>query len=199
MIGAVILAAGESRRMGTQKLLLNIDEKPMIEHVVCSFKSVDKLIVVLGHEPEKLTPILKKLGVRHAINKNYSEGMVSTFKVGLESLKDCKAVFLGLGDQPFVDGNYLRKAIEAWNNGAKVVSPVHNGKKGHPVLFDQSLFAEILGLGEGEFVRDVIHRHADSHELIEAGRWAITDVDTPESFRAIKEMKFTSSCATLSL
>lgn len=188
MVGAVILAAGESQRMGEPKLLMKIGRKRMIERVIDSFRdAVDDLVVVLGYNPENLVPILKQLGVRWVINKNYREGMVSSFKAGLEGLKGCDAVFLALGDQPFVDRDFLSKAIDAWRVGAKVVSPVYKGKKGHPVLFDRSLFDEILALQKNEFIRDVIHRHGENHRVIEAGEWAVTDLDTPESLRVLME------------
>jgi len=191
MVGAVILAAGESRRMGRPKLLLRIKGKRMIEWVVDSFNGVvDELVVVLGHDPESLIPTLEELGTRWVVNENYQEGMVSSFKKGLERLKNCDAVFLALGDQPLVDRDFLMKAVDAWKGGAKIVSPVYKGKKGHPVLFDQSLFDEILSLQEHEMIRDVIHRHGDKHHLVEAGEWVVTDLDTPESFRKFMKEKY---------
>lgn len=188
MIGAVILAAGESRRMGVQKLILDINGKPMIERVIEPFKLiVDEIIVVLGHKPEKLVPFLEKLGVKWTINFNYQEGMVSTFKKGLKKLENLDAVFLALGDQPFVDRDFLIKAMESWKSGAKVVSPIFKGKKGHPVLFDRSLFGEILALGKNQFIRDVIHKHKDDFRAIESGDWAVTDLDTPEDLEALRK------------
>ncbi|MDI6884009.1 MAG: nucleotidyltransferase family protein [Hadesarchaea archaeon] len=183
MVGVVILAAGESQRMGEPKLLMEIKGKRMIEWVIDSFSgAVDDLVVVLGHKPENLIPTLEKLGTRWTVNKNYREGMVSSFKEGLKKLKDHDAVFLALGDQPFVDQDFLVKAIDVWKTGAKIVSPVFKGKKGHPVLFDRSLFDEILLLQKHEMIRDVTHRHDSEHYLIEAGEWAVIDLDTPESF-----------------
>jgi molybdenum cofactor cytidylyltransferase len=111
--------------------------------------------------------------------------MVSSFKKGLDELKHCDAVFLALGDQPFVDRYFLLKAIDTWKGGAKIVSPVYEGKKGHPVLFDKSLFDEILSLEKQEMIRDVIHRHESEHHLVEAGEWAIIDVDTPETLEQL--------------
>ncbi len=95
------------------------------------------------------------------------------------------AVFLALGDQPFVDRYFLLKAIEVWKGGAKIVSPVHKGKKGHPVLFDKNLFDEILSLEKQGMIRGVIHRHESEHHLVEAGEWAIIDVDTPETLKQL--------------
>jgi molybdenum cofactor cytidylyltransferase len=170
--------------MGRQKLLLSIEGKPMIERVADSFKDVaDELVVVLGHRPEKLIPTLEKLGIRWVVNENYREGMVSSFKSGLRELKGCDAVFLALGDQPFIEKEFLLKAIRAWKAGAKIVSPVYEGKKGHPVLFDKSLFGEIFSLQKHEMVRDVIHRHKNEHHLIEAREWAVIDLDTLEAVK----------------
>ena len=188
MIGAVILAAGESKRMGAQKLLLEVKGKPLIERVVDSFRGiVDEIIVVLGHEPEKLIPTLEKLGVNWVVNLNYREGMASSFKEGIRKMKEFGAVFLALGDQPIVDRYFLVKAIDAWKHGAKIVSPVYKGRKGHPVLFDRSLFDEVLKLGKNQLISDVIHRHEGDHKVIEAGEWAVTDLDTPESLQALRE------------
>jgi molybdenum cofactor cytidylyltransferase len=187
VIGAVILAAGESRRMGKPKPLLKIGDKMLIEMVLDAFRVVDDIIVVLGHEPERLIQVLQRLRVKWTVNPNYPEGMTSSFKEGLKKFEKFDAVFLALCDQPIVDRDFLAKAIDAWKAGAKIVSPVHNSKKGHPVLFDRNLFEEILALKNGELIRDVIHRHEKDHRLIEAGEWAVTDIDTPESLREFKE------------
>lgn len=189
MIGVVILAAGESKRMGEPKLLLQIEGKPMIERVVNSFEGVaDKLVVVLGHQPEKLIPTLERLGIRWVVNENYQEGMASSFKTGLHELQGCDTVFLALGDQPFVEKGFLLKAIEMWKTGARIVSPVYEGKKGHPVLFDKSLFDEIFSLQRHEMIRDVIHRHENEHCLVEAGGWAVIDLDTPEAAKHLPSL-----------
>jgi len=186
MIGAIVLAAGESRRMGEPKLLVKIKGKPMVEWVIDSFRgTVEDIVVVLGHKPEVVKLVLEKLGVRWVVNENYAEGMVSSFKRGLDELKHCDAVFLALGDQPFVDRYFLLKAIDVWKGGAKIVSPVYKDKKGHPVLFDKSLFDEILSLEKQEMIRDVIHRHESEHHLVEAGEWAVVDVDTPETLEQL--------------
>jgi molybdenum cofactor cytidylyltransferase len=187
VIGAVILAAGESRRMGKSKPLLKIGGKYLIERALDAFDLVDRIIVVLGHEPERLIQVLQKLGVNWTVNPNYREGMTSSFKEGLKKFKKFDAVFLALCDQPTVNPDFLAKAIDAWKRGVKVVSPMYKGKKGHPVLFDRSLFEEILALKNGELIRDVIHRHEKDHYLIEAGEWAVIDIDTPDSLREFKE------------
>jgi len=188
MIGAVVLAAGESERMGKNKLLLEFEGKKVIELVIDALRGVvDDIIVVLGHKPERLIPILKGHGVRWTVNENYREGMTSSFKKGLRETKDSEAVFLVLGDQPSINRNFLIGMIWAWKEkGAKIVSPVYKGKKGHPVLFDKRLFDEIMTLQKGEIIRNIIHRHSDELHLIEAEEWAVMDMDTPEGFNKMK-------------
>ncbi|MGQ9788656.1 MAG: nucleotidyltransferase family protein [Candidatus Hadarchaeaceae archaeon] len=187
MIGALILGAGESRRMGTQKLLLEIRGRPMLEWAIESFKGiVDEIVVVLGHRPDILIPLLERLGVKWTVNVEYSGGMITSVKEGLRVLKELEAVFVALGDQPFVEVDFLKKAIETWKNGAKIVCPIFKGKKGHPVLFDRSLFDEILSLGKDQFLRDVIHRHKKDLRTIESGEWSVTDIDTPEGLETFK-------------
>jgi len=190
MIGVAILAAGESKRMGKNKLLLEVEGKRVIEWTVNSFKGIaDDIVIVLGHKPRDLIPALKELGVRWTVNKSYEEGMASSFKEGIRELRNCGAAFLALGDQPFVDRDFLKKAIDVWKRRrARIVSPVYEGKKGHPVLFDRSLFGEILSLERHETIRDVIHRHVDELHLVKAGKWSIMDMDTPEDF--VKLMSF---------
>jgi len=186
VIGAIVLAAGESKRMGEPKPLVKIKGKRMIEWVICSFEgTADDIIVVLGHEPEAVKPVLEKLGVQWVVNENYHEGMASSFKKGLKELEGCDAVFLALGDQPLIDRDFLKRAIGVWKGGAKIVSPVYKGKKGHPVLFDKSLFSEILSLKKQETVRDIIHRHTGELQLIEAEKWALVDIDTPGDLQKI--------------
>lgn len=188
MIGAIILAAGKSERMGASKMLQEIAGKKVIELVIDPFKGIaDEIVVVLGHAPEKLVDLIWRLGVKWVVNQNYERGMTSSFQRGLREVENCEAAFLVLGDQPCVERDFLVEMINAWaDNKAKIVSPVYRGKKGHPVLFDRSLFDEIIHLPEKEIIRDVMHRHVGDILLLEAGEWSIMDMDTSEDFERMK-------------
>jgi len=175
--------------MGKFKPLITIDGKPLLQRVIESLvKEVDKIVVVLGYNAEKIIPILNRLNTKYVINQEYQKGMTSSFQTGLSELMDCKAVFLVLGDQPYIDSKFLKKAKQKWETGAKLVSPVYKGKKGHPVLIDHSLFLEFLELGKDRQIRDVIKTHQNEHVLIEADRWCIVDLDVPEDLAIIEEI-----------
>lgn len=98
------------------------------------------------------------------------------------------AAFLILGDEPILDNNFLNAMIQHMENSrgrALLVSPIHKGKKGHPLLVHKQLFSEILGLEKTETMRDVVHRHADRLLTIAAPEWTIMDIDTPEDYARI--------------
>jgi molybdenum cofactor cytidylyltransferase len=129
--------------------------------------------------------VIEKLPAKYTINRRYQEGMASSFKAGLRELRGCDAVFLVLGDQPRVAHVFLRKAVKAWREGARIVSPVFKNRKGHPVLIDRSLFPEFLSLAKDGQIREVIEEHRDEHVLIKAGEWAVKDLDYPEDLAGL--------------
>ena len=189
-VGAVILAAGESSRMGKNKLLMEIEGKEVIERVRDEVdEAVNEIIFVLGHNPSKNIPKLKEMNANWIINDEYENGMTWSFVKGLEALKgkDLDAVMLVLGDQPLIEGKFLQKMVKEWKDKSGIISPIHKGKKGHPVLFDKKYFDEILSLPKDGIIRDVIHANDDELHLLEAPKWAIMDMDTPEDFEEVKE------------
>ena len=187
MIAAIVLAAGMSRRMGKPKLLLKLNGETIIEHIVKELQQsdVDSIVVVLGHNPQQLMDLLSNYSVKIVLNKNYKEGMTSSFKTGLREVKDtADAALLVLGDQPFISHRLINKLIAAYkeSQGTKIVSPIYQGKKGHPVLFDKSLFDEILALPPDKYIRDVIHNHYTEIVTVPWDKGIILDVDTPEDY-----------------
>ena len=187
MIAAIVLAAGMSQRMGKPKLLLKLNGDTIIEHIIKELQqsSVDSIIVVLGHNPQPLKELLSSYSVKTVINENYKEGMTSSFKVGLNEVKDtADAALLVLGDQPFISHTLINKLIDTYKktSEAKIVSPIYEGKKGHPVLFDKSLFDEILSLPPDKYIREVIHNHYDELATIPWDKGTILDIDTPEDY-----------------
>jgi molybdenum cofactor cytidylyltransferase len=189
MTAAVVLAAGKSERMGQNKLLMQLKNNTLLETILNAVAAtdIDTTVVVLGHKPQEIIdaiePKLKKLTT--VINENYEQGMTSSFQKGLREVLFADGAFLILGDELIPDPSLLNIIIHEMESNlgkALIVSPIHNGKKGHPLLFHRRLFDEILNLRRNETIRDVVHRHADRLITVEAPEWTIMDVDTPEDF-----------------
>ena len=190
-VSAVVLAAGKSERMGENKLLLEIGGYTTLDLLLNALKNsrIDEILVVLGHRSNELRPIVESHGIQEVFNPDYELGMASSFKAGLKKVSG-DAVFLCLGDQPILNPEMLDKMISVMMDNPKtwIVSPVHKGLKGHPVLFKNNLFQEILSLGPTAQLKDVIIRNEDRHIEIQGDIWCTLDVDTPEDFGKIKEI-----------
>ena len=192
IIGAVVLAAGKSERMGQNKLFLSLNGKALIDNILDAVAAagIDEQVIVLGHKPEQvieaIKPRLRTLKI--AVNEDYEQGMTSSFQKGLQLLPYVDAAFLVLGDEPIFDPNFLKLMVQQMENSqgkALIVSPIHKGKKGHPLLFHRQLFAEILNLKNPQTIREIVHRYADRLLTIEAPQWTIMDIDTPEDYARI--------------
>ncbi len=192
---AVVLAAGRSDRMGKNKLLLRLGGKRLIDHNLDALEAsnIDEIVVVLGHEPEGSIAALKpRLNhIRIVINEEYEDGMSSSLKTGLNQTKNADAVLLVLGDQPILDYKLINEMIKIMEDKilrALIVSPVHEGKKGHPLLFSKELFIEIMNLKKNETIRDIVHKHSDALIMIESDEWTLTDIDTPIDFKKAEKL-----------
>lgn len=194
MIGAIVLAAGFSRRMGRLKPLLPFGDKPMLARVVENLLTCDgiaSVIVVTGHESAQIQEALGECGeVRFAHNNAYADGMLSSVQCGVRALPPgCAAFFLVLGDQPVVHPATLDNLLKVWREtDPPLVLPVWNGRRGHPVLFSRRCIPEILALNDGATLKHVVQLH--SADLVEAqveDEAVLHDVDTPEDYeRALR-------------
>jgi molybdenum cofactor cytidylyltransferase len=193
-IVAIVLAAGKSQRMGRNKLLLRIGKKTIIERILEALKKVKntQIIVVLGHEKSKIESFLKNKvnNIKIIVNHEYEKGMISSFQAGIKAAKNnVDAAFLVLGDQLIFDPEILNEMVNKLSHENLIVSPKFKAKKGHPVLFSNKLFEEILNLKNEEVLRDLINRNKNHLVNINGRKWNIMDIDTPEDFKEIKKIK----------
>ncbi|MBE3124740.1 MAG: nucleotidyltransferase family protein [Acidobacteria bacterium] len=191
MIWAVILAAGESRRMGTQKLLLPFGETTVVGAVVGTALAsrVDRVLVVLGADKDDVREELEPLGIDFAVNDNFAEGMLSSVQAGFRALPaDAEAAVVMLGDQPFLPARVVDAVVEAFRRSGKgIVVPAFQGRRGHPVLVDMKYRDTVLALDPADGLRRLMHAHPD--DIIEAeveDANILRDMDVPEDYEGVK-------------
>jgi molybdenum cofactor cytidylyltransferase len=190
MIGAVILSAGESSRMGRPKALLPINGQTFIEKIVGALKqtSVGKIIVVLGHSAAEMKPRIEHLPVEILINSDYKLGQLSSLQVAVRNLEktaDCDGMLVHLVDHPYIDAKLVENMIDRFRaTGKLIVVPLHGTRRGHPVLFSRKLFGELLAAPIDQGAKAVVNAHRDETLEIDTEDVGITlDIDTPELYR----------------
>jgi len=188
---AIILAAGESRRMGTQKLLLPYGEATVIETIVATALSsdLDKVLVVLGADRDAVRARLEKYPVEYVVNADYRRGMLSSVQVGFAALSaGAAAAVIMLGDQPAVPAAAIRAVVRAARaSGRGIIIPTSGGRRGHPVLISTRYAAAIAALDPAIGLRQLQLDHPGDVLEVEVGDPAVLrDLDTPEDFEGEK-------------
>ncbi|HEY3359951.1 MAG TPA: nucleotidyltransferase family protein [Polyangia bacterium] len=196
MIVALVLAAGGSTRMGRPKQLLPYGGGTLLEAALAPYlaaPSVDRVIVVVGCRAGEVAAAVPQ-GDRVDIVRNprWALGMASSIRCGVRAVApDAGAILLGLGDQPRVTTAAVERVVAAWRAGRPrppIVIPMCAGRRGHPVLFDRALRAELTGLRGDRGARAVVERHAAGLVLAKVRCPGILqDVDTPAEYDALRE------------
>jgi molybdenum cofactor cytidylyltransferase len=190
MISAVILSAGESSRMGRPKALLPIGGQTFIERIVGALKqtAVGEVIVVLGHNAVEMKESIERLPVEILVNPDYKLGQLSSLRVAirhLEKTAECDGILVHLVDHPYIDPKLIENMIERfYASGKLIVVPRHDGKRGPPVIFSRSLFAELLAAPMDQGAKAVVNAHrAETLEVESQDAGVTVDIDTPELYR----------------
>lgn len=191
-IWAIILAAGESKRMGSPKMLLQFKGKTIIENVIenVTGSEADNTLLVLGPSGEEVLKVTGDAPVKHCYNDNYKLGMLSSVKCGLKYLPRVSgAAIIFLGDQPMIGTEIINLVIEVYRREGKgIVMPVFNSKRGHPLLIDLKYRNEIGNLKPEEGLHALARRFADDVLEVKVNTPDILkDIDTKEDY--INELK----------
>jgi len=202
-VAALVLAAGLSRRMGTNKLLLPFGERTVLGQVVATLTScpLDEIVVVTGHEREKVESSAsrnasRRGGLRFVYNPQYAAGdMLSSIQAGLAAMRrDCDAALVALGDQPQIERRVVEQVIAARAPGA-VVIPSFNRRGGHPILIDRPCWPEVLALPLGANLRQALRAHADWVRYVEVDTETIwRDMDTPDDYDRLVRQEQNGHC-----
>ena len=187
MISAVVLAAGASTRMGTQKLLLPLGGEPLVRRAVrqvCA-AGFDDVLVVLGSEHERTLAALEGLAVRHAVNADYASGMGSSFRTAVEQLPDSSAAMFALADQPFVTTAEYRSVLDTYRQQPSPIVSVRYGDiMAPPHLFEREFFPELAQLQHG--ARSLLLQHTERTVILRFPPDLLVDIDTPEDYELAK-------------
>ena len=185
MIAAIVLAAGFARRMGRQKLLLDVRGKPVVRWSVEAIAPhVGDAVVVTGQDDEGVRAALTGLPVRFAVNPRPQAGQGSSIAIGAAALKPWTAAALvALGDQPRLpEGLIARLLAERERTGKAIVAPVYRGTQGTPVLFSADVFPELRALDGDAGARAVVQARPERVARVEIDAPMPPDVDTPEDY-----------------
>jgi len=187
MIAAIVLAAGQSKRMGRPKQLLPLGRGTILGRVLQTFRSskVDRIVVVLGSNASRVRRGLSLRRETVVVNKEFSAGMSASLKAGLMAVEDdADAVVIALGDQPFVSPGTVDSMIDAYHRErALVVVPVYRGRRGNPVLFDRRLFPQLKRIAGDLGAKSVVMQNESSLVEVEVDDEGVAvDIDTPDDY-----------------
>lgn len=190
MISAILLAAGESRRMGGDfKPLLKWGTRTVIGACIDNLKRsrVDEIIVVLGFRESEIRSRLAGAGVQFAINREYSKGMLSSLKTGLPLVSPrCEGVLVALVDQPMVGPDVINPLVISYGDYEKRISiPTYEGKHGHPIIISREFEDEIMKLDDAdpEGLKAIINVHRNEVQEVPVQSSSILDdIDSPEDY-----------------
>jgi len=187
VIRAVVLAAGLSTRMGTQKMLLPFGGATVIGRVADQLlaSALAEVVVVVGHEGGRVAAALAGRPVSVVANERYADGMLSSVRCGMRALGPCEAVLVALGDQPSITTALVDELIAAYPGcGRGVLVPLHAGRRGHPILLADRYRDEVLTRFDDVGLRGLMLAHPDDvAELPVADDAVLSDMDYPEDYR----------------
>ncbi len=193
MICAIVLAAGRSSRMGAQKLLLEFAGTTVIGHIVDQLLAsrIDSIHVVVGHQGDRVAEELTGRNVSIVVNPNPQAGMLSSVRCGLGALQpECDAALVALGDQPTISATLVDRMIQTFASGEEgIVVPVHDRRRGHPLLFRAGYRDEILTHYDDVGLRGLLRAHRDDIIELPADSDAVlSDMDYPDDYdRMLKD------------
>jgi molybdenum cofactor cytidylyltransferase len=182
VIAGVLLAAGGATRFGSQKLVATLDRVPIVQLAAWSLAAAtDVIVVVVGNESAAVRAALGEIDACVVENPDWAGGLATSLRRGIAAVPPAvDAAIVSLGDQPHLDPAVVRSLIARWRETkSPIVSARYRGVRGHPVLFDRSIFAEIAALSGDSGAKGLIERSPERVAYVDIDSEVPRDVDTP--------------------
>jgi molybdenum cofactor cytidylyltransferase len=189
VLSAVILAAGESKRMGGYtKALLPVDGGTFLERTIelMHHGEIGEIFIILGPEAEEVKKSVQPGGVRFFINKEWKSGQLSSLRIGVRHLSsESEGMIFTPVDHPLVQKSTYDSLISFWlDHRERIVVPVYRGRKGHPALFPRGIYGMLLSAELPGGARDILYREKESVSYVEVADFGVVqDIDTVEDYR----------------
>jgi molybdenum cofactor cytidylyltransferase len=189
-VAAVLLAAGQSKRMGAFKPLLPFGKRTVIESCIDYLHrggvSTDSIVVVLGHRSQDVVNRLGDLSVQLALNPDPDSQMIASITAGLQKVPTAKAILIALADHPAVPPRVISTLISEWQNGARLAIPTWQDRGGHPVLVDLSFRQELQNLDADLGLKSLFRAHPNEVKRLPVNSPLIArDMDTWDDYVAL--------------
>jgi molybdenum cofactor cytidylyltransferase len=194
VIPAIVLAAGQSTRMGRPKALLPLEAgETFVTHIVSTFRAagVEEILIVVGHDAQTVIDAVERTGAvaRFVVNPDYEAGQLTSLLAGLRVIDrpGVVAALVTLVDAPRVEPATVRAVLDRYRHTrAPIVRPVNGARHGHPVLIDRSLFGELRSADPARGAKAVVRAHASAAGDVEVeDEGAFADIDTPADYDAL--------------
>ncbi len=190
MISAIILAAGESKRMGQPKQLLPFRGSTLLGQIVENLlqSQAAETIVVLGSQAEKIIPQIAREPIRIVVNPDFEQGMSSSIKCGLNHISEAAdGVMIVLGDQPLIEKETIDLLIEKHRQSERgIILPVYKGIRGHPVIFKMKYKDELLRLTGDIGGKQIVERHpSDVLEVEVDSESVVISIDVESDYQSL--------------
>ena len=190
-VAAIVLAAGRSSRLAPRnKLLERVGEEPIVAHVagMALDSGADPVIIVTGFDAQRIEQALGDLKLTLVHNPDFAEGLSTSLRTGVRALPaTVDGAVICLGDMPQVESSVLRALMAAFTGATAICVPVHQGRRGNPLLWGKNYFTEIKGLAGDHGAKSLIARHAKHVIEVEVETTSIFgDIDTPSDLARIR-------------
>lgn len=190
-LAVLILAAGNSSRMGSPKQLLKWKNTTLLQHSINSVKAINDInILVLGANFEKIEPSIISDDIIILQNKHWQKGLGNSIAAGVqyvkESLPNVDNILIVLGDQPLINSDYLKKmiGIHKLNREKLICTMYEKGRLGVPAIFNNSFFEELLQLNDDKGAKNILQMYSD-RMLSVHGENLISDIDTIDDYELL--------------